>query len=186
VVVCASGLCFLDEHPPFSIQCFRQILRGQSLAMRDWPQPATGHLPVPLAVPWVTEVIKIGSEGSGGETLGDFDCLRKKEHCSPLVFLRRHCSSKINTILIFNESTRTYHCKRNTLVPVLVAIDRHIWGESTAGGAVDSSKSYVDSEWLWPREYGFIGLRHGCEDIFNRCECGVGARLRMKQEGDEL
>jgi len=66
--------------------------------MRDWPQPATGHLPVP----WVTEATKVGSEGSGGETLGDFDSLRKKEHCSPLVVLRRHCGSEV-LVLVFNE-----------------------------------------------------------------------------------
>ena len=39
--------------------------------MRDWPHPATGHFPVPC----VMEVTKVGSEGSGGEMLGDFDSL---------------------------------------------------------------------------------------------------------------
>lgn len=89
----ASGLCFLDKHPPFSMQCFRQILRAQSLAICDWPQPAIGHLPQPA--PWVVTEGKIGSEGSGGETLGDFDNLQKKEHCSPLAFLRRHCGYSV-------------------------------------------------------------------------------------------
>jgi hypothetical protein len=67
------------------MQCFRQILREQSLAMRDWPQPATEHFPVP----WVMGATNVGSEGSGGETLGDFDSLQKKEHWMPLL-LRRH------------------------------------------------------------------------------------------------
>jgi len=91
-------LCFLDGHPPLLMQCFWQTLHGQSLAMQDWPQPTTRHLPAP----WVTGantaersggVVKVGWEENVGDTLGDFDDLQKILHGSPFVLEPRHCDS---------------------------------------------------------------------------------------------
>ena len=91
-------LCFLEGHPPLSMQCFRQTLRGQSSAMRDWPQPTTRHLPTPWEMGAETAersgvTVKVGWEESVGDMLGDLDDLRKNLHGSPFVLEPQHCDS---------------------------------------------------------------------------------------------
>ena len=93
----ADGLCFLEVHPTILIQCLRQNLHVQSLAMQVWPQPLTRHLPAPWAMG--TDVanqgggaVKVGWEESVGNMLGDFDDLQKKLQGSPFALEPQHCS----------------------------------------------------------------------------------------------
>jgi hypothetical protein len=65
-------LCFLEGHPPNSIQCLRQTRRVQSSAIRLWPHAATGHL-IPVGAPAVDidGPLKVESMGRVGEVVGD-------------------------------------------------------------------------------------------------------------------
>lgn len=59
---------FLERHPPMAMQCFRQNLRSQSGAIRDCPQPLTGHVLL-----LVGGGMLLAREVSCSDGVGDFD-----------------------------------------------------------------------------------------------------------------
>lgn len=87
----AADLCVFEVHPPCSMQCLRQIRRGQSSARRVWPQAWTEHFPETLGAVETVGPAKVGWEGMVGDALGDLDALRMKSQCSPFSFTRWHC-----------------------------------------------------------------------------------------------